>query len=294
MPAALAELAPILLALVALGLATLATVLVYALFHPFVSFLESIPGIGGLIAYPFKKAEQFLLTALAKAEAGVDHLIGIMFHLLAQQFNWLWREFKAHAAWFGPAALLILAAVNAIHHLRHLVHGGIADVRHFIGRVKTLEKEWHGIEHRVKTLERRIAHGIGHDLRIHIKALERWEDVAKGELAAAEKAFTQTIPAEIANLKQWLGIKPGTRYLDWVAALGLAALASLGLDFLKCDNAKSMSRNRGCSTWSALDDLLGLVALGIVAAEFETLIHEAQELTEGAVTVFDDVFGLSR
>jgi hypothetical protein len=55
-----------------------------------------------------------------------------------------------------------------------------------------------------------------------------------------------------------------------------------------------VSNQRGCSMWGALDDLLGLVALGIVAADFEELVHEAQDLTEVATSVFDDVFGLSR
>jgi hypothetical protein len=32
----------------------------------------------------------------------------------------------------------------------------------------------------------------------------------------------------------------------------------------------------------------------VLAAEFETMVHEAQDLTELSVTVFDDVFGLSR
>lgn len=292
--AALAELAPIVLALACLALAAMATVLVEALFRPLVSFLESIPGIGGLLAYPFKEAVKYLLKALAKVESGVDHLVGLMFHLLAKQFDWLWREIKGHAALLGIVSPLLASVIYAIHHLKSVVHGATESVKHVGARLHRLEKEWHGIEHRVKAIEDKIARGIGHDLRIRIKALEQEVTGIEQGVVPGLRAGIRSAEGDIASLKQWLGIKAGTRYLDWIAALGLAALASLGLDFLKCDTAKSMSRNRGCSTWSALDDLLGLLALGVAAAEFETLIHEAQDLTEGAVTVFDGVFGLSR
>ena len=107
-------------------------------------------------------------------------------------------------------------------------------------------------------------------------------------------AIAETIPGTISDLKRFLKVIPGTDYLTWAAGIVTAAIGIRAFSSVKCDNFGKNYDNRGCSTWGALDDLLGLVALGIGAMEFDELVHEAQRLTEGAVAVFDEVFDLTR
>lgn len=294
MPAALLELSPIVLLIIALGLAIVATKLIHALFGPLVSALQTIPVIGNSLASPFEAIAASLTRFLGSVEDGIDRLIGAMFHILAAQFEWLWREIKSHAALLGLVSPLLAAAVYAIEHLRALVHSAHSVASSVGHAVKTLEKEFHGIEHRVKVLEREIGAGIGNDVRTSIDHLLKWEKAAQAELAADAKAIAQTIPAEIGALRDFLGIKSGSDYLSWAAGIVTAALGLSIFNWFRCDNARNMANNRGCSAWGALDDLLGLLALGIAAENFDTLVHEAQDLTEGAVTVFDDIFGIQR
>jgi hypothetical protein len=256
--------------------------------------LHGLPFPLNQLAGPVEKLAKGISNACYAAIHKSEQLLGASFHLLARYTDKLWSEIRRHAVATLEAATIIGTIVSVVHLLRKLVHQ-LTNGHHVVSQaIKTLEHEYSHLRHRVKAIEEQLARGIGHDLRTRIKALEKEYTGLKDRVIPDLRAGIKAAEGEVADLKNFLKVVPGTKYLDWVAAIGLAALASLGLDFLKCDNAKNMSKNRGCSTWSALDDLLGLLALGIVAEDFEQLVHEAQDLTEGAVTVFDDVFGLSR
>jgi len=268
--------------------------LIVGIMRSLTPFLSKIPWVGGAIANAADGMAKAIAHACGIAFQGVDHALGASFHAVARFLSHSWSQLRSHA----HLLLLITGEIGliagAIHAIRVLAeHASTvgAGIRH---AVKVLQREFHGIEHRVKTLEREIGKGIGHDLRIHIKALEKWEEAAKAQLAADAKAIATTIPATITDLKNFLGIRNGTDYLTWAAGIVTAALGIRVFRGLKCDNLANNLDNRGCSMWGALDDLLGLLALGVIAADFDELVHEAQDLTEGAITVFDEVFGLSR
>lgn len=290
---ALAELTPLVLALVALGLATLATILVYALFHPVINFLQSIPAIGGTLAYPFEKASQFLLNALGAAEAKVDSFIGAMFHVLADQFSWAWRELKDHGAALLETATIVGTLVSAYHLLRRLVHGIHSTTQGFGHAIRRLEREYHGIEHRVRVIEREIGQGIGHDLRVRVAGLEAEVGTLENKIIPSIRTAVNTAEGEVSALRKWVTDNiplPGTK--TFLAAVAVA-LSALGLDWLKCNSAKNVLNNRTCSLWNTLDDLLALATAVYAVAEFDTLVHDMQAVEEEVIGVAKDLFGLN-
>lgn len=292
MPAALLELSPLLLGLVCLALATILTVLVYALFHPLIAALQAIPVIGGRLAAPFKAIESAVLRALGAAEHKVDALIGWSWHLLAKQADWLWREVKRHGLVALQVATLTYSIVDAYHRLRHLVHS----IRHVTtassGAIKRLEKEYHGIEHRVKSLERAIAKGIGHDLRIRVAGLEEELGRVEGKTIPAIRSRVASVEHDIGSLRKW--VTDNVPLIGTTAFAGAVAwaLSNLGLGWLRCSSNPFNNNKKACALWGDLDELLGLAVLTVGALEFETLVRAAQGLTEEAVQDFEDVFGL--
>lgn len=279
--------------MIALGLAIIATTLIRAFFGPLVHWLESLPVIGGTLAYPFKAAAQALTNAMGAVEHGIDKAIGFMFHVLAEQFSWLWREIKSHAALIALVAPMLAAAIYAIRHLRHFTHS-IAHHAHGVTHaVRRLEKEWHGIEHRVRHLEREIGQGIGHDLRTRVAGLEDTLGNVTGRVIPSLRTAVNDATTDLANLRKWITDNiplPGTTAFTGAVAV---ALAALGLSWLRCDRNPFNGNRNACGLWGDLGDLLGLVIAAEAVLDFEQLVHEAQDVAEVTSEAIMAVFGLS-
>lgn len=268
--------------------------LIVGIMRSIAPFLAKIPWVGGSIANAAEGIAKAIAHACGVAFGGIDHAIGVSFHAVAGFLGRSWHEFRSHAHAILQIATVLELVVSALHHLRALIHSINGPLHTVLHRFVQIGRELHGIEHRVKTLEREIGRGIGHDVRIRIKALEKEYTGLRDRVIPDLRSAVNVAEGDLANLRQWLGVKTGISYKEWAIALATTLLASIGLGGLRCNSLSNNLDKRGCSMWGALDDLLGLVALGIAAGEFETLIHEAQELTEVATTVFDDVFGLTR
>lgn len=232
--------------------------LMQALFGWLISILESIPAIGGKLAAPFKAAEQAVANSLGRAEASIDHTIGAAWHLLARYMDWLWREIRGHAVLLADITAGIVPLANAYHALRNLAHGLERRWHGIEAGVKTLTKQWHGIERRVHALERELAKGIGHDLRIHIKALDKELAHVENDVIPAIRAEERTAAAAIDNLYEWA---KGKASLLGIGTFATAVATALGLEawnLLRCSVFRNMWGRRGCGLWSDLESLLGL------------------------------------
>lgn len=253
-----------------------------------------VPVVGGAIAGAVESVAQAISNAAGSLEHGVDKLAGAAWHQLARYMDHLWNHLVWSSGVLLQSAEHLLGLTHAHAALKATVHAGRGSISAVRSRVKTLEREYTHLRNREKALEDQVAKGIGNDIRIHVKALERKVTGIESRAIPGLRAGIKTAEGEVADLRNFIKAIPGTRYLEWAAGIVGAVLSIEILNLLRCPQAKNVSNQRGCSMWSALDDLLGLVALGIVAADFEELVHEAQGLTDVATTVFDDVFGLSR
>ncbi len=281
---ALPEILFLALVFFSLALAFSAKALSHALLGGIVAALETIPLIGSSLAGPFRAVDQAIGDACGAIVSKCEALVGASFHVFARLLDWEWRQIVGEAAALLHVARLVGNGIYSVTGLRTIVHQ-LEKVWHGIEHgVKTLTKDFHRLEGRVKTLEREIAGGIGHDLRIHIKALEKWEAVAKAQLAADAKAITQTLPAELTQLENFIKAIPGVSYLDWAAGIVTAALGVEIFRLFRCSSLLNSAKNRGCGLWNGLEDLLGLfVDVLFFASACEILVELSPFISDVAV-----------
>ena len=284
----LAPLGPLVAAVVALGLAVLLTLLVLAL----INFLSSAPYIGGWIASKAVGLEQAISHALGQAFSGIDSFIGGCIHAAARVLDHLWNGYvaTAHALLHTAEALARMSgAVGAVRAIAHRV----TQLAHGIDRLqKELTRQFHGIEHRVKTLERDLARGIGHDLRIHIKALEKDLTKVENKVIPAIRSDVATAEGEITNLYDWAKGKASLLGVGTFTTAVTAVLAAVGLDWLACRSRNNVNGKSGCALWDDIGNLLGLAIVTGLALDLPALIAEAQDVTPGIVDGIEKLAGL--
>jgi hypothetical protein len=285
---ALLELAVLLLTL---ALATLATIIVVALFETLIRALSSV-GLGGIVTDWLRSIEQALTSGLGSIERGVDAAIGHSWHAFARMADLVWKEIKeaAHSDW---AVIDSLAhTITRVLHLNRLTHD-LARARTTVSKqVKTLEREYTHLRQREKALEEKVARGIGNDIRIHVRALERKVTKIAGTTIPAVEGEVAKAERDVSQLGRWIaGAFPIPRDLTFAGAIALA-LSSLGLGWLRCNSNPFNNNKNACGLWGDLAGLLGLVTAVLVAEDFEGLVREMQGLEDDAIGVAKDLFNV--
>lgn len=280
MPEAIPELVWFALLLFLFAVVYVCRKFIEAMFNPIIAAVGKIPLLGDALAGALHSVEQSISNALGHVENGIDGLMGASWHRTAQLMSWLWREIKGHVnlllqiASFIPILATVVAALRAlVHHSVHVNTGTAA-------RVKTLERELHGIEHKVKTIERDLSKGIGHDLRKHVKALDKELHYVEDTTIPAIQADVTTADSAISNLYEWAKGKASLLGVGTFAYAVGVALSALGLGAIRCPSLGNMFRSRGCGLWNGLEDLLGL----FIDAFLLTNVCELLPLLETAVS----------
>jgi hypothetical protein len=158
--------------------------------------------------------------------------------------------------------------------------------------VKTLTKEYHGIDRRVHRLEHELAAGIGNDVRVEVGKLDRELHKLRTRVIPKIESEAQAAEADVTALGTYVRdnyLSNAETDIEAAVAIGLAAL---GLGGLRCNSNPWKNNPNACGLWGDLADLLGLaLALG-VALDFETFVHEAQAATEATVGAVEAFVGL--
>lgn len=233
--------------------------LIQALFGWLIDLLELIPVLGGYLAKPLYAVEQAVANTLGKAEHAIDAAMGASWHLLARYLRWCWREMRSHAVLLLEIASGFYPIVVAIRAIKSLLHHTHATTTVTSAQVKTLQKEYRGIEAQLKKVERELR-GID-DLGVG----KRLGQIDK-EIATIE---AQTIPAiqqadldaasAISNLYEWA---KGKASLLGIGTFATAVAAAIGVESfraIRCPSFLSSFGRRGCGLFNGLDDLLGLL-----------------------------------
>lgn len=275
---------PIVVPLVALdvlvvALWCIATALAIALVMDKLStILAGVPWVGGKLSDAVKSMAKAVTNAAGTLEKGIDSLIGGAWHQLSRYLDKLLNQFEAHSA-------VILHLAKIVGHLAYTHSGLSAGVKAAsrtahaaLHLAHTLEREYKGIEHRVKSLEQAIGAGIGNDVRAHVKALERTVHGIETRVIPGLRQGINAAEGEVSDLERWLGVKAGTNSLDWAQALVATALAALGLGGLRCSTLGNLLGRRGCGLWSGLDDLLGLLLDAVLFVDLCNLLPELEAL----------------
>lgn len=281
MPVALPELIVYALLFFALAFAFASRRMTQAILGPIIRLLQSIPAIGGTLASPLQAVETAIVNACYSIEHGVDSLIGSSWHATARLADWLWREIRSHAGVIAQSASVIGLLIAAYRGLKALVHH-FTRVTHAVGAgVKTLEREYRGIEHRVKALERDITKGIGHDLRIRVKALERELGSVESQVIPDIRSIANTAENDVTALGKW--VRDNALIAGTTAVVGAVAwaLSRLGLDWLRCNSNPFKGNKNACGLWKVLGDVLALAGFLTLAFDFPEFVSAAETVASG-------------
>lgn len=281
MPVVLPELVWFALLLFSFAVVYAARHLVEALFKPIIAVVGSIPGLGGALSGVLSKIEQAISDAFGVVESKIDTAIGTSWHLTARYMDELWHAVENHSRDILTLAELVApfgSVIAAVKNTAHAVEGALHGIEH---GVRDLRQLWHGIEARVKQLEHDLTRGIGHDLRLSLKADEKALAHLEHKVIPALRGDVATAEGEIGNLYDWAKGKADLIGIGTFAVAVSAALASLGFGWLKCPQLNALNNKRGCGLWSVLDKLIGLAGLLVIGFDFEEFVDAAEIVANG-------------
>jgi hypothetical protein len=266
--------------------------LIVGIMRSIAPFLARIPWVGGSIAGAAEGMARAIAHACGVAFGGIDHAIGVSFHAVAGFLGRSWGEMRSHAHAILQTATILGLVVATLHHLRALVHRIEGPLHTVLHRFVMIGRELHGIEHRIKTLERDLTKGIGHDLRTHVQGVERELHRIRSKVIPGIRSTAESAEAKAESALDWTrahAYLPNVRTLE---AAGAAILTTLGLNWLRCNSNPFHKNPNACGLWGDLAGLLGLVTTVLVAEDFEALVREMQALEGDAIGVAKDLFNV--
>lgn len=278
---ALPFLLPLVLLFMALALAAANHYVVRGVHIPILSFLEKFTILGPAIRLGDELVHflgRHVANWMAAAIRDIDAYMGLTFTTLG-----LWIE--------DAGASIALAAQSSWNIAKLLVEGATtAD----LGRVhRSLERLVRGVEHaatqaiaRVTQLEKSVAHSVVQGVYPRLRTLEH--EVARTIPREIRTTRSLAREAEATAERAWKVIRahPWTAVTSTFVGAVAIALSRLGLDWIKCNSARSFFNKAGCGFWKLLEDALGILA-GLALAIFSVL--KPQQLAQAAVDAVDVV-----
>lgn len=266
--------------------------LIEALFGALISLLEQVPVIGKYVGHLLFTIEQAVANALGTAEGAIDTAIGASWHFLARLCSELWHEIVSHGALLLEIATGIYPIVVAIRALKALLHHVTSTGTVSAARVKTLEREYHGIEHQVKVLERELRGIDETGIKAKLGTLEREIATVEGQTIPAIQQQESDAWTAIGNLYDWIKGKASVVGVGTFATAVGAVLSAVGLDWLACRSRTGVNGKSGCNLWNDIESLLGLAIVSGLALDLPALIAEAQSVTPGIIEGIEQLAGL--
>jgi hypothetical protein len=226
--------------------------------------VSQVPLIGGLLAGAFHAIAQPVSNILGTALQGIDGAMGTTWHLLARVVEWTGRELVGLANSTALIAkhiqdLITYALFNelrklVLHAIHALTHAGSVVLKETVVINKRIA---HGVEHRVLPGLKALEHAIAHTIPGELGALRHGERVLERDVTALQK---------------WVRAHPFAWWTTAFAGAVAVALTRLGLEWIKCDAAKSVFSKRGCNLWNDLDALLGMLGTGLLLTNICSVI----------------------
>lgn len=277
------------------GVAILAEVLValaclYLVFYIIAGLfqlLNAIPGFRAIFGGVEDAITHAINAAIGAAVRTAQKVVGVSWHWAARYSERVWHSIETGQSFNASAAKVSAVQTAGINRLGTRQHSLARAAPTTAARVKTLEREYNGIEHQIRDLQREVGKGIGNDIRLHIKALEREAANIQTQINDVVVPHENTLTGEIGNILDWAG---GKASLLGIGSFAFAIASALGLNSLGgflCNEFRNIL-GRGCSNlWGGLESLLSLFIDVLVLTDLCKIIPEAVTffgLIEGEIT----------
>lgn len=250
--------------MVALGLISVLQAFTRGVVGGIAKILGIVPVIGPVLASPVNDVYKWLDSELGEAAVALDKQIGRYLHTLGLLFDWIGREL----ADLGAALYITaqhLAGSAQLSDLYGWVDKLIVRVRAAQASAEAEAARLFGLtQHGIDSLAGRLTHG-----------LEAAERVAEGEaarVAADLRVKARDLERDYERLYQRIRRLNGALVGAGAAALVTAALARLGLSWIKCRNWKRLGREVCGLPTNWISDLLGLVTDFLVLTDICAVI----------------------
>jgi hypothetical protein len=248
---------------------TLCVLIVKALFGTASSAVSWIPWVGSAAASGLHKAEQHVVNVFTVPIEKTQAALGWSWHLQARLIDWLGREINSHANLLLTLASVMpgVGFVTQIYHDLLLAKQAVARLLHTVTHL-------HGSV--VNPLARELTQ-LNRWTHTRVKALDHAIDVTIPKDIAGLRTRTKTIEGELARL--WKAIRTNEAALATTAFVGAVALAMsrLGMGWLRCNTATQFGKKYGCSAWTRLDELLGLLGGALLITNICAVIPLIEE-----------------
>lgn len=254
--------------------------------------VSGIPGLGGLLASGFKQIAEAITNACGVIFGGLEHIVGGFFHGLAVALNFTWQIMREGNVVLAHIANVVGDTLYRVTGLHALVRTAERILHTVLHRFVKILRELYNQGLRIKSLEQDWTKGIGHDLIIAEGLLQSEWNTFTTKVLPDLAAGVADIPGELADLKTWVTDNFLANTSDALKAAGIAILAALGLNWLRCDsNLVNKSKNQ-CGNMGDLSTLLGLFTAAFALANLETIVKEVQKIEVDAVKAMTTIVGV--
>lgn len=260
---------------VALAFCLLVVYIAKAFFGTAESAVGWIPFIGKVLERPLVDIEHKIVGFMSGAANAVDDKIGAAFHQLARLVDWLGHELAAHANILATLATLTFGstAVDAVRHAIRAVRAQLHSHEHAI-------RDTH---RHLRTVDKRIAHGIGEDVLPRLRAAEREVGHVIAHDLPAIRAREKALEHGGANLWKWVRTHPLALGSTAFAGAVAYALSRIGAGWVRCSNVRRAGRNVCGMDATLLESLLADTLLVVGTLSLVEFAEEMQGVTETAV-----------
>jgi hypothetical protein len=214
-----------------------------------------------------------LSNVAGKAEAKVDSYIGACWHLMAHYTDALWHDLEWSSAVQVQQAQVTRATRHNLLSEAAQARATAAAAGAHSAEIKRLEREFKGIDAKVREIERDISKGIGNDIRLHIKALEQELTKIEDQTIPAINSRVGTLDGAIGTVEGWLDLPTDLTKGQWEAGIVGAGLAALGLAGLTSGCNPLTNNNQPCNWWNDLSGLLQIFAAIGIAYDFKAFVQ---------------------
>ena len=254
---------------VALGMILAVDAVCRAFFGTLKGAVGWIPFAGNVVTSPISKIEQKVISYLSGLEQDIDSAMGHAVHNLATLINQLWHALEEStvmaALWpqYLVQAIWSIGLKSAVRWIKKELRVLERKVQHAGTRVIKIEKTVTRVVIRT-TVKNSKRITVAVPKYVHRELLEiRHEARHAAKLAniAIRKAESSLVPQSAKTWPEAVAMA--------LPALGLA-IPKLALDAIKCTQFQNLFKNRGCSLWKDLEDILGLLADALI---FDAMCH---------------------
>lgn len=220
--------------------------------------LHGLPYPINQLAGPVNSLASGISNACYQAIHITEKYVGAALHHLARYADKVWHSIETGQAYDYQAAKVAEIHAHAINRLGTRQHALARAAPTAAGQIRDLRREYNGIAHQVRDLQRELGHGIGDDVLPRIKRLEREAAQVRKQIRDVVIPAENTLTGEIGNIFDWARGKAALLGIGTFATAVAAALGLKSLSGFLCNEFRNIL-GRGCSgLWGGLDDLLGL------------------------------------